>query len=228
MSYSMKTRFALVALLGICLVGNTAHGQTINWGSVMLSDLADSDGRTLDDTYTFELGAFVPDFMPSETNINDWVSHWRVFDRAEYNGIEHPVDDGYYGYFTGAVQMTEGGHSSSSYADVGLNFENLDAYVWIRNDPRPQPGTEWLLVRAPSWAFPIYDCCETNPLEWSVSNLTPGDVPLYGKQGGTLGPGVFTDATGHTLQTYTFIPEPSSAMLLSLTGSLMLLRRRRA
>ena len=224
----MKMRFALLAVVGIWLAGNATDAQTINWGSVMRSDLVDSDGQTLGDSYTFELGAFVPDFMPSETNIDDWVSHWRTFDRAEYNGIEQPVDDGYYGYFTGAVQMTEGGHSSSPYADLGLNFQDLDAYIWIRNRTNPQPGTEWFLARATSWAFPTYDCCATDPLKWSVSNLTLSDVPLYGKQGTTQGLGVFTDATGHTLQTYTFIPEPSSAMLLALTGTLMVLRRRRA
>ncbi|MCX6865825.1 MAG: PEP-CTERM sorting domain-containing protein, partial [Verrucomicrobia bacterium] len=64
-------------------------------------------------------------------------------------------------------------------------------------------------------------------LEWSVSDLRPQDVPLHGKQGDTAGPGVFTDSRSHLLQTYTFVPEPSAALLATLAGLTFVLRRRR-
>ncbi len=202
----------------------------MNWGSPMFSILMDSQGDTLDQSYAFELGAFVPDFAPDETNVEEWAANWRTFDRAAYNGFETPEDDGIYGYFTSSVQMTEGGHSSNpAYSSLGLNFQDLPAYVWIYNSTNPVPGTEWLLARSDSWIFPSYvDCCENDPpLQWSVSDLDTEDVPLYGSQGGVPGAGVFTNTDVHTLQTYTFVPEPSSLIFVSLAGSLMVLRRRR-
>ena len=235
----MKTYLTILTAACAVFAGPRAVSQTINWGSPMFSDLVDSHGRLLDDTFSFELGAFVPGFNPEDHDVSLWASNWRTFDSAIYNGIETPEDDGIYGYFTSSVQMLPGGYSSNpaynpdaNPAVLGLNFQDLQAYLWIRNGTNPQPGTEWLLSRAIAWNFPTYGGCCPNgaPLQWSVSNLTTSDVPLYGKQGVVAGLGVSNDpnpANSYALQTYSFVPESSTAVLVTLTGMVLALRRRR-
>jgi len=218
----MKTYLTTIALACVLAVGPRAAAQTIDWGSPMFSDLVDSTGKKLDPGYSFEIGAFVSDFTPDQTNVTEWAANWHTFDSAAYNKD--------LGYFTSSVQMAAGGQSSNPlFANLGLNFQDLHGYLWIRNSNIPLPGTQWLLARAASWIFPTYAgcCANTPPLQWSVSDLT-STTPVYGKQGGIPGAGVFTDSGTHTLQTYTFVPEPSTPLLVILAGAFALLRRRRA
>jgi hypothetical protein len=217
----MKT--ILIRLLAAAsLLGAGASAQTINWGSEVFSDLRDSNGLTLDDLFVFEIGAFDPGFSPLETNTTEWLDNWNVFDRAAYNG---PL-----GYFTGTTEMTDAGLSISPALAADIpSFEGMSAYLWIRKGDLPVPGSEWLVVRATDWTFPtaVPGCCDNGlPVEWSVSELTTGDTPKWGRQGDQPGPGIYTVTDTHTLQTYTFVPEPSATLtgLLSLPP---LLRRRR-
>jgi hypothetical protein len=205
--------------------------QQLNWGSAAFSDFADSRGAVLDNTFVFEIGAFNAGFVPNSTNIDSWQSNWKVFDRAAYNGIEQPVDDGISGYITGTARMLDNGRSDSLFMTPGApSFEGLSGYLWVRKGDNPVPGSEWLLTRANAWVFPtaIPGCCDNDtPFEWAISDMGGGDVPKWGKQGVVAGPGEFMDPSAHTLQTYTFVPEPSSAVMVLLAGSVMVLRRRR-
>lgn len=110
-----------------------------------------------------------------------------------------------------------------------MSFAGLDAYIWIRNGDDPVPGTEWLLTRASNWTFPTVggDCCDTGVVEWAVSDLDPGDVPVWGRQNGVIGSGEFSSTGTGGLQTFTFVPEPSSAILTAIAAGLLVLRRRR-
>jgi hypothetical protein len=74
---------------------------------------------------------------------------------------------------------------------------------------------------------PTDDCCDTGTIEWSVSDLDGSDVPVWGRQNGVAGSGVYSSSDPSTLQTFTFVPEPSSALLAVLAGGLILLVRRR-
>jgi hypothetical protein len=218
----MKT--TLCRLLA-CLAFSTATGwsQTVNWGSEVFSDLRDSNGVTLDDLFVFEIGAFADGFTPTEANTGEWLDNWYVFDRAGYNEAA--------GYFTGTTQMTDTGRSTSPWlsAPDGESFEGLDAFLWIRKGDQPVPGTEWLVVSAQDWKFPtaIPGCCDNElPVEFSVSDLS-NEIPKWGRQGSIQGPGEYTvTSAAYTLQTNTFIPEPSAA-LLGLLSTVLLLRRRR-
>jgi hypothetical protein len=224
----MKATSAFLTAAMLAASAVAVPAQTINWASQFFSGFADSDGIQLDETsYTFELGTFA-DIEPDENNTSLWYNKWRVFDRAAYTEAT--------GYFTSTVEMRDDGTSNSAALTPGApSFEGMKAYLWVRNDNNPQPGSQWLLVRDTAWVFPtaIPGCCNNGlPIAWSVSDLDAGDVPEWGSQGGVTGPGEFTVTGSFTLQTHTFplsgqIPEPSAAVLLSLSG-LAFLRRRRS
>jgi len=221
----MKLTPLLPAVLLLITLGTPLHAQTLNWGSEIGTTIVDSDGDGVDDRFVFELGAFDLNFVPDETNYDLWFENWRMFDSTTYNPD--------FGYYTSTVHIIsdlngEGVYSSNPAASPE-NFSGLVAYLWIRNADLPGSETEWLLVRADNWVFPITggDCCDTSVIEWSTSDLTGTNTPLYGSQGGVDGYGEWTFDSSTGLQTFTFVPEPSSAVLAAL-GALALLRRRRA
>ncbi len=206
---------------------------TIDWGSVIPSTLVDSKGNTisLDDGFLFELGAFNQGFEPLETNTDDWFSNWNIFDSVStVDGFNESL-----GYFTSTAGLRSDGTSTSTSSQVQGSFpgfEGLNAYLWIRNSTTEMSSgseSEWLLVRAQSWIFPEVppDCCDNVlPLQWSVSQLTPSDIPGWGRQGDVIGPGEYEFDGPSTLQTYT-IPEPGAALLVFASALLVFLHRRR-
>lgn len=214
----------------LCLFAPLAKAQlntaSVNWGSQDFSTIVDSNGDTIpaDGTFQFELGAFATGFVPDSSNVTDWFGNWFTFDRASYvvDGNGTSVFASSYEFYDETIEGT------ADFQGLGIN---RDAYIWIYNSTTPEPGTEWLLTRASNWEFPTLavDCCNNElPLEWSASDLTATDVPLWGNQLGTEGPGENTVfSTGYDLQTYTFVPEPSSALLVALAGLVGVMRRRR-
>lgn len=241
----MKPHFALLAAMLLMASVFRAQSQTLDWGSEVFTNLYDSQGQTLDNTFVFEIGAFVTGFVPEESNVSSWLENWRVFDRASYDpGLGYFTK---WGTDTETLRMLDNGTSNSPYMTPGApSFEGLTAFLWVRKGDLPVEGSEWLLTRADNWVFPtaIPGCCDNEtPVQWSVSDLDQGDTPLWGRQGGftgandpyvLTGSGVFT-ATGpntysgsSTLQTFTFVPEPSAAIMAALAGFSMVLRRRRA
>lgn len=217
----MKFTPALFAVVLSTVAATYIQAQTLNWGNDVFGNLSDSNGNTIDDTFVFELGSFFSGFVPTALNTDQWVSNWQVFDQASYNKD--------IGYFTSTVYVQNAVTSSNPMAST-LSFAGLTAYIWIRNDNDPVEGTEWLLTRADNWEFPLVggDCCNTDVIEWAVSDLGPTDIPLWGRQGGVPGPGVFTSTGTTGLQTFTFVPEPSSAFLAAIAGGFLVLRRRRS
>lgn len=227
----MLRRFSLIAGLLVVATAGNLQAQTFNWGSAVFSDLVDSNGNILDDTYVFELGSFVNGFTPDSSNTENWYGNWQVFDAAAYNGVESVDPDEIYGYFTSSVRMNSSGTSNSSSLTPGaISFEGLDAYMWVRNSNLAEEGSEWMLTRAPAWVFPTadQDCCGNGlPIEFAASDLTASDVPMWGSQAGMTGGGEITNPGIYTLQTATFVPEPSVAFMSCVAGLLMILRRRR-
>lgn len=227
----MKPQYYLLLLFAV-LDGRSsamaAVSAPINWGSPVDSVLRDSSGLPLDGTYVVQLGYFEsgPDgpFVPSADNAADWAAHWMVFDQAAY--------DPQTGYFTSSARVLANGGSSSPFASVGMNFADQPAYLWIYNTTTPGPETQWFLGRnsgTNGWTLPSkpIDCCDNlPPISWSISDFDSADVPVYGKQGNTAGDGEHTDNGIYDIQTFTFLPEPTVA-LLAVSGSLALVLRRR-
>lgn len=215
-------RITAYTFLSVCsLLGTQLQAQTLNWGNVIGNPVTDSTGAAVTNAFSFELGAFDSGFMPSESNVDQWLSNWKLFDRV--------VFDATYGFTNSEVYINNGVTSSNPIASTD-SFAGLDAYIWVRKGDDPIEGSEWLVTRANDWAFPLEggDCCDTSFLEWSVSDLTPSNTPLWGRQKEEEGPGVFTSTGTTGLQTYTFVPEPASALLAMMAGAVFTLRRRRA
>lgn len=211
-----------IPLLALLLGATAAHSQTLDWGNEVFDYLTDSSGAALNNTYVFELGAFDAGFTPTVSNVNDWVSHWNVFDRATFSES--------LGYFASSVQMTADGGSNSAWLTPGFgSFEGLSAYLFIRNGDLPVPLAEWLLARSSTWVFPTVDpeCCPSGlPIQWSVSDLE-SDTPVFGGQSGNQGGGSVSSPGNSSLQTHTFVPEPTAALLVALGGLAAIARRRR-
>ena len=222
---------SIISSLIWALAGTTGvHAMTVSWGSELFSEFRDSFGNPLDETFTIQLGFFEnvlgQSFQPDSNNVTQWVQQWKVFDQASLNlGL---------GYFSSEARVNADGTGGSGYADLGVNFEGQQAWIWIRKGDDPVPGTEWFLASAENWTFPegSDECCDTGlPLQWSISDLNPEGgqsiTPIWGSQSGQIGSGVYaTTSPEYTLQTFTFVPEPS-ALLLTFTGALLLLKRTR-
>ena len=219
----MKASYILTLSLIMSLSLSGLRGQTIEWGSDVFSKIVDSKGATLDNSYVFDLGVFTSPFTPDDTNTATWFANWQTFDRAAYSPTNR--------YFTSTIQMTDDGTSDSAFLSPSApSFEGLEAYIWVRNAETPSPTTEWFLVKSPAWVFPtaIPGCCDNDlPVQWSIADLVPSDTPVWGSQKGEDGKGSFTQDGVYSLQTFTFVPEPSSAMLVLLSCTFLLTRRSR-
>ena len=209
----MRTFIKLIAM--VAALATSLPAQTLNWASPVFSTIVDSEGVTLDETFTFQLGVFEPGFTPEEANVTEWVDNWVMLDQADYNPS--------LGYFTASIFLKD-------VPDYGTVFAEKQAYLWIRNQTAIGPDTEWFLGRAGSWVLPkeILGCCgNALPVEWSVSDLG-STVPDFGSQGGIEGPGVIVNSGDYSLQTATFIPEPGASVLVILATMMLLGRRRRS
>lgn len=192
-----------------------------NWGTPVFSSLFDSYGNPLDASYTFELGAFDPSFTPTSNNVTSWSDNWKIFDTATFNvEAEH---------FASTANMLDDGTSTSATATAGYDFRGLDAYIWGYNTKSYILTLEWVWLRSTNWTFPtsITPGPPVTPTEWSISDLTPSDVPLWGRQSNSIGLGYATNPGTYNLQTYTLnVPEPSTVALLCLAGAGTLLAAR--
>lgn len=215
---AMNRFFAVAAAVLFAVVPLRAE-VLFDWGSEYYSELFDSYGTRLDASYTFELGAFDPSFTPTAGNITSWAANWKVFDSTAINTT--------FDVFRSSAYLLDDGTSSSASADpLGYDFRGLDAYIWGYNSKSYTQTLEWVWFRAPSWVFPASFAPgpPVTPTDWSISQLTAGDVPLFGRQGTAVGLG-YASAPGvlgqYNLQTYTLtptpgIPEPSTIIFAAL------------
>lgn len=112
------------------------------------------------------------------------------------------------------------GNSGPVGHDGSFDFAGQDAYIWIKNSDLLTPGSsEWLLVRAGDWVFPSASglCCDTTIIQFSTGELASGDTPIWGGQSGVAGLGYAPNfISGASLQTYSVVPEPTSALIALL------------
>jgi hypothetical protein len=210
MKFLLKCTLPLLAMW-FAAVAKVSGATTVNWGSPLDSVLRDSYGNTLGPDMHFQLGTFANSFIPTFENMADWKDNWRVFDEALY----FPE----YGWFVGSADIDKTTGQTSSSAATGdsdtFDFRNKNAFLWVFNDQTPEVWvTQWTLVRDSSWVFPVpsLSCCDTSlPQEWSLSDLGPGDKPIFGRTGEEEGGGTsYAESPSYDLQTYSLVPEISS------------------
>ncbi|WFB35027.1 PEP-CTERM sorting domain-containing protein [Kiritimatiellota bacterium B12222] len=212
-----------------------ADEVTVNWGNANPSVMVDSGGIALTSAYptpafsgdyTVALGTF-DSFSPTETNYNDWQSHWRTFDQAPFNDAV--------GAFASEAFLESDGSSSSVNADNSASFFNSDAYIWIYNrQDAVANDSEWFLGRVSEWTFPTDlggECCgNLTPTQWSLTsdfaNASPSEIDVvWGAHSSGLyaGGGAYTVAPENFLvQTYLLIPEPSTWIMMALSFSALM------
>jgi len=211
----MKISLAILASALTVAFSTHLPAQTLTWGSAAFSDLVDSHGEVLGDTYVFELGTFGDTFIPNPSNVGDWETNWQPIRSANYvetNGI-----------FTDTFTLQE----ISDYQNL---FAGMQAYIWVYNNTTPSMETEWFLASRTTgdpWVFPeISTCCPGPVTQWSITALG-SESPVWGNQGGIPGGGNFPDNGTYDLQTH-IVPEPSASLTAILGIAFLLLRRRRA
>ena len=229
--------FWLVALL-LCLPALQTEARTIDWGSEVGSTLFDSTGAPLDDNFVFELGSF-GSFIPTESNMTDWLTYWKPFDRATA-----PATSGWNStdsYFTSSSTLLEDGTSSEApgLSLPGYTFaQGEQAYIWVYNrltlttaPDQYSTTTEWALFTngadgnaADDWLFPAHTDQTSLPLDWTLADATR--TP-FGGTNNVEGPGNYSVNPGtFDLQTHV-VPEPGSLLLLAASACLIGLRRRK-
>ncbi len=208
-------------VLGLLLIAVThllapsAQGAlTISWGNQIGSTLTQSDGATpLDSSFEVIAGYFNSPFTPSATNVDQWVGNYTAIGTAVYNLTDS--------YFSGQATLP-----ATSTVPTGTQL-----YVWIRNGTSPVAPTQWFLATnnssdgsaANDWVMPDLSATNqtTRPLQLDLNPTTlPNLDVLFGGTPTDTGGGEksSTPSTTYDVQTYTFppIPEPSSALMLSL------------
>ena len=126
----------------------------------------------------------------------------------------------------GQTSLSEDGNGVDTFSP------GSQAYVFIRNSDTTDFGSEWLLYTSQDGAngegfvFPLVGAAAAGAQ--TQFSAAEADEAIFGSVNGTtVGAGEFTDtSTDFVLRTHTFIPEPSTTLLL-LGSSLGLLARRK-
>ena len=213
---------ALTASLLLLLhTSDSAHAAGIQWGtsSPATETYLQSDGVSDFDTgWNFELGYF-SGFTPTASNTADWASNWTLFDSTSY--AEVVSGSGVY-WFSSLID-------SSTSSAVGAQ-----AYVWIHDTKTSGSGIEWLLYTndstdgnaADDWLWPSSGGSGPGTLDWTTDNASA--VTFGGLSPDRGGGGYTVPGSSYTLQTHTLpVPEPTSALLLTIAGGVLSLRRRK-
>ena len=234
----MKTPPKCLVLATLLTINASAQSPLrIEWSSATIAQtITDSDGNAINAAdYAIELGGFGNGFVPTGDNIDEWVSNWQVFD-----AVTTPDDD--VGDIFVSGSGTDARFAGADFLDVDQTSLSLDgngtdifsaglqAYVFIRNSDVTGPDSEWLLYTSQEgvdWEFPAVAGSQLQqPLNFSLGEA---DEFLFGAGNGVVGPGeVGPNApTDFALRTHTFVPEPSTPLLLLASALGLACRRRR-
>jgi len=237
----MKRIFVFFALVIASL--NSLQAVTILWGDAVGDFIFESDGTTpVDNTHNIELGTFSDGFLPEMENAADWDSNWHTLDVGTYSSVT--------GRLAGSVTLlnTPAGTGSiidGDATDPATFFFEKPAYVWIYDQNTTTDGSvdlEWALLSNPdggtegaasAWTFPseTQSAAHTDAKLFALSDAgvtanfgaeTSGTTPTSGD-----GMMMAEPTATYAIQTYTIIPEPSSASLIMIAMLGFVLNRRR-
>ena len=200
------------ALAALAIFPVHAIAATITWG-VQNQGAADfdvfSDGSIITDPrFGYELGVFVPDFIPVPENVLLWDANWvRIGDRSMLDFATGDYGDSI---------------ESGSLVAAGTGRQ---AYVWGDNTRDPTQDLEWVLYTDPSWRAVETDV----DLVWEPAGAERAIVGRIAitdpaEAGGTISRPVVLGP--NAIQTAS-VPEPGVPALLLLGLSAFSLRRAR-
>ena len=113
-----------------------------------------STGQALDSTFTFELGAFTGNFVPTIENVGEWLQYWTPV--TDSSGT--PLPTATVGYDDSAIPDTDPQLFMNSFTmEVILDHNNspflanTQAYIWGYNNRTT--GGEWILIKEPAWQW---------------------------------------------------------------------------
>lgn len=240
---SANGRWIAPLAVAAALVSTQLHGQTVAWGSsANFTPISfTSDGTVDNEVLKWDLGYFTAGYTPDQTNYATWAANWNVVatDRyRDFGGIwalsvntldVGPIAAGRQMYMfayndLGAIGTPSG--EALLFREDGLLFPTVPNQVTFDIADNPlDDGFEFNGQPANDDAFTVI---------WGQV-----DRSIYAAGGMLVGGGFVTDLKTDSnrqpandgnatfeMQSFTWVPEPSTA-LLSVLGALMLLRRSR-
>lgn len=104
------------------------------WKSIPFTTNLTSDGSSLDESFTFELGTFEAGFSPSASNTAQWAENWTTLDRVAFNADNQ--------FFASTVSF------DTNDAPFILGAK---VYIWGFNGTSP---AQWILLSDATWTWP--------------------------------------------------------------------------
>jgi hypothetical protein len=216
------------SLFALCLLASlapTAHARVISWGSAVGDAFYDSLGNDLDNAFRFEVGTFGA-FVPTLANLDQWEANWSSFDAA-FAPAGNGWNSGASFLTSSANLQTNGTSSSLKTTDPLATFaEGAQGYLWAFNTQTLGTGAEWALITSAAWLFPQWSDQINPSLNWRFSTAT---TPVLGALNNIQGPGSydFEPVPGGISGIQTaLVPEPGSALLLTISLAPLARRRR--
>ena len=121
--------------------GLWAQSQSINFGSDIAVGLNSDNSAWTANVFTFQLGSFDVGFIPSSSNVNDWLTNWNVANQGGQTGTAAWLDDGGDLYFAGSGAITS---LTAPFA------ASTQLYIW-GFDSTANGENEWILLTSANW-----------------------------------------------------------------------------
>ena len=136
------------------LAGMDCRAEKIAWYSVAGSTNLTSAGVPMSAGFSFELGVFSGNFVPTAANTDQWAANWVPAQRVAYNGPNQRFDG----------QLTV--EDNTAPFTVGK-----PAYIW--GFQGGASSSEWILFRNPAWTWPA-PAFPPSPFgrDWNAANAT--------------------------------------------------------
>jgi hypothetical protein len=133
------------------MLGSAAlHAQPVLWSSDPERVNHDSLGVPMDSGFSFELGVFKNNFVPTLSNLGQWLTQWQAADLAPY----FPSTSSF---------------SKLTTVDNTPPF-SVGAKAWILGTRITPTGSEWILMRGSGWNWPASNPLNPFPLPWNVKD----------------------------------------------------------